>query len=421
MGVNFLKAISVKGITNLKGDIEIQGSKNTVLPIIAASILTTGITRIYNCPRIEDVHVMCRLLNCLGVETSMEDHVLVIDTRNITYAVLPGELTCRLRSSILLLGPMLSRFHKVEIGMPGGCAIGARPIDIHLDGLMGMNVDVSKECDRLSCSCYHLQGCEYRLRFPSVGATENLLMAAVGATGLTILRGAAKEPEIIELCKYLVSIGAVIDGIGTDLLIVKGTGTFVVANYENPYDRIVAGTYILMAAAISSDIRLYGIKDIRYISNIIKLARELGVTIVTFNDYISIHSTGTIKGGNFITGIYPDFPTDLQPLLITVLMKACEESTVKETIFENRFGIVEALQRLGGKVYKKGNVVCVGFSDSLCGHTVKAMDLRQGAALVIAGLLCEGYTTITDVSYIMRGYEDIVRDLKSLNVEIEYV
>lgn len=421
MGVNFLKAISVKGVTSLKGNIEIQGSKNTVLPIIAASILTTGITRIYNCPQIEDVSVMCQLLHCLGVETKMENHTLEINTEKICYGVLPGELTCKLRSSILLLGPMLSRFHKAEIGMPGGCDIGARPIDIHLDGLMGMNVNISKECDFLSCNCYHLQGCDYRLRFPSVGATENLLMAAVGATGRTILRGAAKEPEVIELCKYLVSIGAVIEGIGTDLLVVKGTCEFVSSDYENPYDRIVAGTYILMATAISSDIRLYGIKDIRYIANIINLVRNMGVTIVTFPDYISIHSTGTIKGGNFVTGIYPDFPTDLQPLLITVLMKSHEESTVKETIFENRFGIVESLQRLGGNVYKKGNVVYVRFSENLCGHTVKATDLRQGAALVVAGLLCEGYTTITDVSYILRGYEDIVKDLTGLGIAIEYI
>lgn len=421
MGVNFLRAISVKGVTGLKGNIEIQGSKNTVLPIIAASIMTTGVTKIYNCPRIEDVYVMCELLHCLGVKTNMENHTLIINTENISYGILPGELTCKLRSSVLLVGPMLSRFHKVQIGMPGGCAIGARPIDIHLDGLMGMHVDIAKERDYLSCSCYHLQGCDYRLRFPSVGATENLLMAAVGATGRTILRGAAKEPEVVELCKYLVSIGAIIEGIGTDLLVIKGSGVFCPADYENPYDRIVAGTYILMAAAVSSDIRLYGIKDIRYISNIIKLVKEMGVAVVIFPDYISIHSTGTVKGGNFTTGIYPDFPTDLQPLLITVLMKSRDESTVKETIFENRFGIVEALQRLGGNVYKKGNVVYIKFSDSLCGHTVKATDLRQGAALVVAGLLCEGYTTITDVSYILRGYEDIVRDLRGLGIEIEYI
>lgn len=421
MGVNFLKAISVKGITNLKGKIEIQGSKNTVLPIMAASILTTGVTRIYNCPRIEDVYAMCKLLQCLNVKTMLEGHTLEIDTKNICYGVLPGELTCKLRSSILLLGSMLARFHKAEIGMPGGCAIGSRPIDIHLDGLMGMNVDCSEKEDILFCSCYHLQGCDYQLRFPSVGATENLLMAAAGATGLTVLRGVAKEPEIIELCRYLVSIGVVIEGIGTDVLRIKGTGSFIPCDYENPYDRIVAGTYILMAAAISSDIRLYGIKDIRYSSNIIKLVRELGVTVVVFSDYISVHSVGEVKGGDFTTGIYPDFPTDLQPLLITVLMKAHQNSTVVETIFENRFGIVEALQRLGGRVSKKGNVVGIQYSDSLIGHTVKATDLRQGAALVIAGLLCEGYTTITDVDYIMRGYENIVEDLKGLNVEIEYI
>ena len=416
-----MRAISVKGVTGIKGSIEIQGSKNTVLPIIAASILTTGVTRIHNCPEIEDVSVMCELLHCLGVKTRMEEHVLEIDTEHIEYNILPGELTGRLRSSVLLLGPMISRFHKVQIGMPGGCAIGSRPIDIHLDGLMGMNVEITKEKDYLQCKCFHLQGCEYHLRFPSVGATENLLMAAAGAVGRTILRGAAREPEVIELCRYLVSVGVVIEGIGTDVLVIKGTGTFYPADYVNPYDRIVAGTYILMSAALPSEVRLYGIHNTVYIANIIELVKNMGVAIVEFPDHISIHSSGTVKGGNFITGIYPDFPTELQPLLITILMRCREESTVTETIFENRLGVVDALKRLGGNVSKQENIVYINYSDCLCGHTVRATDLRQGAALVVAGLLCEGYTTITDVEYILRGYEDIVRDLKCLGVDIAYV
>ncbi|MGN0438953.1 MAG: UDP-N-acetylglucosamine 1-carboxyvinyltransferase [Lachnospiraceae bacterium] len=416
-----MKAISVKGVTNLKGKIEIQGSKNTVLPIISASILTTGITKIYNCPVIDDVIVMCQLLNCLGVKTHLENHILEINTKDIHYASLPIELTCKLRSSVLLLGPLIARFHKATIGMPGGCAIGARPIDIHLDGFSHMNVDISSVDGYLSCKCFHLQGCDYSLRFASVGATENLLMAAAGATGRTILRGVAKEPEIVELCKYLVSIGVVIEGIGTDTLIIKGTHQFVATDFENPYDRIVAGTYILMSAAIPSDIRLYGIKNVQYISNVIEVVKSMGVVVVPFPDYLCIHSTGAIEGGDYVTGIYPDFPTDLQPLLITVLMKSTRRSSVTETVFENRLGIVSSLQRIGGNVYRKENVVFIEYSDCLCGHTVKAMDLRQGAALVVAGLLCKGYTTITDIIYIMRGYEDIVRDLKCLGVEIEYI
>lgn len=421
MDVDFLKAISVKGSSGLKGRIDIQGSKNTVLPVIAATLLTTGITKISNCPEIEDVYVMCRLLECLGVTTSFESHVLTIDTTGIVYAPLPCELTRKLRSSVLLLGPLIGRFHRAEIGMPGGCAIGARPIDIHLEGLSRMNVDISCNKDSLDCKTFHLQGCEYHLRFPSVGATENLIMAAVGATGRTILRGVAKEPEIIELCNYLVSTGALIEGIGTDVIVVKGTGVLTPCDYQNPYDRIVAGTYILMAAALPSDIRLYGIHDTQWISNVIKVAKSLGVTVVPFENYISVHSMGKVDGGCFVTGIYPRFPTDLQPVLIAVLMKSQKKSVVTETIFENRFGIVEPLQRLGGNVSQKGKDVYIEFSNELYGHTVKATDLRQGAALIVAGLLCEGYTTITDVGYIERGYEDIVRDLKNINVVIEYV
>lgn len=421
MDVDFLKAISVKGTSVLKGSIEIQGSKNTVLPIMAASILTTGITKITNCPMIEDVIVMGQLLECLGIKTTLTEHVLTIDTTDIHYANLSYELTCKLRSSVLLLGPMLARFHKANIGLPGGCAIGERPIDIHLEGFMNMNGDVFLEKDCVRCEAYHLQGCEFRLRFPSVGATENLLMAASGATGITILRGAAKEPEIIALCNYLVSIGVLIEGIGTDVLIIKGTKSYVCCDFYNPYDRIVAGTYILMSAAIPSDIRLYGIHDLSLIGNVIKVARQLGVTVVAFDDYVSVHSTGNVEGGYFVTGTYPEFPTDLQPVLIAVLMKSRVDSSVTETIFEDRFGIVEPLQRLGGNVYQKGKNVCISFSNGLYGHTVKATDLRQGAALVVAGLLCEGYTTITDVAFIERGYEDIVGDLQKVNVDIEYV
>ncbi len=416
-----MKAISVKGASGLKGSIDIQGSKNTVLPVIAATLLTTGTTRIYNCPEIEDVVVMCQLLECLGAITSFESHMLTIDTTNLIYAPLPCELTGKLRSSVLLLGPLIGRFHKAEIGMPGGCAIGARPIDIHLEGLSRMNVDISCNKESLDCKSFHLQGCEYQLRFPSVGATENLIMAAVGATGRTILRGAAKEPEIIELCNYLVSVGALIEGIGTDVIIIKGTDVLTPCDYQNPYDRIVAGTYLLMAAALPSDIKLYGIDNIQWIGNIIKVARSLGVTVVPFDNYISVHSAGKVDGGSFVTGIYPWFPTDLQPVLVAVLMKSHKKSVVTETIFENRFGVVEQLQRLGGNVVQKGKDVNIEFSNELCGHTVKATDLRQGAALIVAGLLCEGYTTITDVGYIERGYEDIVRDLKNINVVIEYV
>ena len=264
-----LKAISVKETSVLKGSIEIQGSKNTILPIMAATLLGSGISVIYNCPMIEDVEVMCMLLECLHVKTHLENHILTIDTTNASYAPLPYELTKRLRASVLLLGPVLARWQKAEIGMPGGCAIGLRPIDIHLEGFVKMNIDIRLHDDILICNTYYLQGTEYHLRFPSVGATENLIMLATGAKGRTVLRGVAKEPEIIELCNYLVSMGALIEGIGTDVLIVKGTKEMTPCDYVNVYDRIVAGTYLLMAAAVPSDIRLLGIDNIYYLKNIL--------------------------------------------------------------------------------------------------------------------------------------------------------
>ncbi len=416
-----LKAISVKEAALLKGSIEIQGSKNTVLPIMAATLLSSGISVIYNCPMIEDVQVMCQLLECLHVKTRLEDHVLTIDTRNASYEVLPDTLTKKLRSSVLLLGPILARWQKAEIGMPGGCAIGQRPIDIHLEGLMRMNVDVRVHKDILTCETFYLQGTEYHLHFPSVGATENLIMAAVGAKGRTILRGAAKEPEIIELCNYLLSMGALIEGVGTDVLIIKGTGELTSCDYCNVYDRIVAGTYLLMAAAVPSDIKLTGIEDIHYLKNVIQVASKLGVNVIKFEHYLSIQSLGKVLANDFKTGIYPEFPTDLQPVLITVLLKAGGNSSVTETVFENRFGIVKELAKLDAKIDIKGQTAFIKGNARLQGHTVKAADLRQGAALVIAGLICKGYTTVTDISYIERGYEDIVRDLQSVGVEATYV
>lgn len=419
--MNCLKAISVKETSALKGNVEIQGSKNNVLPIIAATLLATGVSVIYNCPDIEDVQVMCELLNCLHVNTKYENHILTIDTTDMSYEPLPVTLTKKLRSSILLLGPLLARWQKAEIGMPGGCAIGLRPIDIHLEGFMKMNVDVRLHEDVLACDTYYLQGCEYHLRFPSVGATENLIMAAVGAKGRTILRGVAKEPEIIELCNYLVSMGAIIEGIGSDVLIIKGSSIMVPCDYDNVYDRIVAGTYLLLAAAVPSDIKLFGIQDIRYIKNILRVVAGLGVSVVKFDQYLHVQTTGKVHAGSFETGIYPAFPTDLLPVLISVLSKADMDSKVTEGIFENRFGIVDELVKLGADISVKGRTVFVKGSKGLQGHTVKACDLRQGAALVVAGVISKGYTTITNIGYIERGYEDIVRDLQQLGVTITYV
>ncbi len=419
--MEFLKAISVKETAGLNGTIAIQGSKNTVLPIMAATVLSSGISVIENCPLIEDVYVMCELLQCLQIRTVLDGHTLTIDTTHAAYAPLPYELTSRLRSSILLLGPILARWKQAGIGMPGGCAIGLRPIDIHLEGLMKMNVDFRMQNQMLFCNTYHLQGCEYCLRFPSVGATENLILAATGAMGRTILRGAAKEPEIIELCRYLQQMGVLIEGIGTDVLTIKGTSEFIACDYKNVYDRIVAGTYLLMAAAIPCNMKMTGVEDVRYLGNVIRVAGELGVHVVWMESYLHVQSNGWIQPGMFHTGIYPEFPTDLQPVLATVLLRGQGTSYVEETVFEKRFSIVPELVKLGAEIEVQGQTLVIKGQSGLHGHTVKATDLRQGAALVVAGLMSKGYTTITDITYIERGYEDIVKDLMQLGAEIQYI
>lgn len=416
-----MKAISMKETGRLNGTITIQGSKNTVLPIMAATVLGSGIFVIENCPAIEDVYAMCELLQCLQIHTTLKGHTLTIDTTRATYAPLPYEMTSRLRSSILLLGPMLARWQQAEIGMPGGCAIGLRPIDIHLEGLMKMNVDFQMRNQILYCNTYHLQGCEYHLRFPSVGATENLILAAAGAVGRTILRGAAKEPEIIELCQYLQQMGVLIEGVGTDVLTIKGTSQFVACDYNNVYDRIVAGTYLLMAAAIPCDIKMKGIDDVRYMANVIRVASQLGAQVVRMDSYLEVQSNGWVNPGTFQTGSYPEFPTDLQPVLVAALLRGQGISYVEETVFEKRFSVVSELRKLGAEIEIQNQTLKISGGNCLQGHTVKAADLRQGAALVLAGLISKGYTTVTDISYIERGYEDIVEDLRQLGAKIQYI
>ncbi len=416
-----MKAISMKETGRLNGTITIQGSKNTVLPIMAATVLGSGIFVIENCPVIEDVYAMCELLQCLQIHATLKGHTLTIDTTRAAYAPLPYEMTSRLRSSILLLGPMLARWQQAEIGMPGGCAIGLRPIDIHLEGLMKMNVDFQMRNQILYCNTYHLQGCEYHLRFPSVGATENLILAAAGAVGRTILRGAAKEPEIIELCQYLQQMGVLIEGVGTDVLTIKGTSQFVACDYNNVYDRIVAGTYLLMAAAIPCDIKMKGIDDVRYMTNVIRVASQLGAQVVRMDSYLEVQSNGWVNPGTFQTGSYPEFPTDLQPVLVAALLRGQGISYVEETVFEKRFSVVSELRKLGAEIEIQNQTLKISGGDCLQGHTVKAADLRQGAALVLAGLISKGYTTVTDISYIERGYEDIVEDLRQLGAKIQYI
>ncbi len=416
-----MKAISMKETGRLNGTITIQGSKNTVLPIMAATVLGSGIFVIENCPVIEDVYAMCELLQCLQIHATLKGHTLTIDTTRAAYAPLPYEMTSRLRSSILLLGPMLARWQQAEIGMPGGCAIGLRPIDIHLEGLMKMNVDFQMRNQILYCNTYHLQGCEYHLRFPSVGATENLILAAAGAVGRTILRGAAREPEIIELCQYLQQMGVLIEGVGTDVLTIKGTSQFVACDYNNVYDRIVAGTYLLMAAAIPCDIKMKGIDDVRYMANVIRVASQLGAQVVRMDSYLEVQSNGWVNPGTFQTGSYPEFPTDLQPVLVAALLRGQGISYVEETVFEKRFSVVSELRKLGAEIEIQNQTLKISGGNCLQGHTVKATDLRQGAALVLAGLISKGYTTVTDISYIERGYEDIVEDLRQLGAKIQYI
>ena len=416
-----LNRICVKKAERLKGNIQIQGSKNTVLPIIASTVLCSGISKIHNCPCIKDVDVMIDILKTLGADVEFTDHVLTVDTTNIKNSKLLPDFTGKLRSSVMFLGPLIGRYKEAYIGYPGGCLIGTRPIDMHLEGLVQMNVGVRLEKDQICCKTYYLQGNVIHLRFPSVGATENLVMAAVLAYGRTIIRNSAKEPEVIELCNHLCNMGALIEGIGTDTLIIKGVSRLYPADYCNVFDRIVAGTYMLAAAAVKSDINLIGIDHIDYIKNVIETAVRLGVNVVKKGNVLTVSSLGKVKKGEFATGIYPGFPTDLQPVLMAVLLKGDGVSHLTESIFENRFGLAKELGKLGADVSVEEEVASVFPCKDLKGNDVYARDLRGGAALVVAGMLSEGITTVHDIRHVLRGYEDIVDDMRTLGVDIQYI
>lgn len=409
--------ICVEETKELFGRINMQGSKNTVLPIMASSILCSGVTTIYNCPDISDVHNMSRILESFGARIIYEDHVIYIDTTHIDSALIDISISRKLRSSIMMLGPAIGRFGEIRIGMPGGCNIGKRPIDIHLEALGKMNVGSVIGTDYIECKTYYLQGCDIEFRFPSVGATENVMMAACVANGKTVIHNAAREPEIIELAKHLTKMGAVIYGAGSDIISIYGTQKLKAAEYINVSDRIVAGTYMAAATMLPSNIELYNVYGVSYMDNLIRLFKQLGADIITGDGSIFIKSTGAVKAMDVVTGPYPMVPTDIQSMLLVAFLKSDANSTIKEGIFEGRYKVVEELKKFDAHIIYEDDKAII-YPGELKGTNCSATDLRGGAALVLAGLIAKGSTYVDTIDFIKRGYEDIVKDLSDIGVSI---
>lgn len=409
---------TIQGGKRLEGELYIDGSKNAVLPIIAATILTGSTTILHNCPDITDVNIMLEILRELGCRIKRENTTLIIDTSYADSYIVPKELVEQMRSSIIFLGSIIGRFHNAKISYPGGCALGPRPINLHLDALNVMGVTTDEENGFIISHTDHLQGATIDLSFPSVGATENTMLAAVLADGVTQIKHAAKEPEIVDLQRYLNSCGADIKGAGTDTITINGVPHLHDAEYTVMPDRIIAGTYLVAAAATRGSIRLMN-TNATDLGPLISAFEDIGCQIRQDNQSIMLTAKNYLKGTRITTEPYPGFPTDMQPQLMALLCTCKSPSIILENIFLSRFNQVESLRKMGANIWIQGNKAMIKPVRKLIGSDVCATDLRCGAALVIAGLVAEGMTNVHNIEYIKRGYHSIVSDLKELGVTID--
>lgn len=418
-----MEKLIVKGGNRLVGAVKTSGAKNAVLPIIAASILGTTPSHLDEVPMLEDVHTISEVLKCLGlaVECSPEKNVLDIDSTEITSYEAPYELVRTMRASFLVMGPLLARIGKARISMPGGCAIGARPIDIHLKGFEALGVKIEQGHGYIEASAPEgLKGTSIYFDFPSVGATENIMMAASLAAGTTILENAAEEPEIVDLANYLNKMGAKIRGAGTDTIRIEGVEKLHGADYTIIPDRIEAGTYMIAAAMTGGDIVVENVLPEHQKPLIAKL-REAGAVVEEDIDKVRVIGKNPLKAVSIKTLPYPGFPTDMQAQMMAMMVIAEGRSKVTETVFENRFMHVVELNRMGAQISTEGRSAVIDGPCKLTGCDVRATDLRAGAAMILAGLVAEGTTRIGDLHHIDRGYENIVAKLKNLGADIERV
>lgn len=415
--------LMIKGGGPLKGEIRISGSKNSALPILAATLLADGPVRIGNMPHLNDVTTMLTLLRCMGVGVTIDEKMCVeVDPTSLNDFTAPYELVKTMRASILVLGPLLARHGVANVSFPGGCAIGSRPVDIHLRGLeaMGAQIDVDEGYIRAR-SDGRLKGAHILMDTVTVGGTENLLMAAVLAEGTTVLENAAREPEVVDLAHCLVAMGANIEGIGTATLTIQGVKRLEACSYNVMPDRIETGTYLVAAAATRGHIKLKDTREDILEAVLLKL-QEAGAHINTGPNWIEIDMQGNRpRAVNLRTAPYPAFPTDMQAQFTAMNAVAEGSSSVTETIFENRLIQVHELNRMGAKITLEGNTAMIRGVERLKGAPVMATDLRASASLVIAGLVADGATLVDRIYHIDRGYECIEEKLQMLGANIRRV
>ena len=412
--------IIVRKSNPLNGSVRIDGAKNAVLPIIAATLLAKGKSVLREVPNLKDVHVISDLLRHLGAEVEYEGTTLTVDATNLTTYDAPYELVRKMRASFLVMGPLLARFNQTKISMPGGCAIGTRPIDLHLKGFKALGADVVMDHGFVEAKTDKLVGSKLYLDFPSVGATENIMMAAVLAEGTTIIENAAEEPEIVDLANFLNEMGADVKGAGTNTIRIKGVKELTATEHDVIPDRIEAATFMVAAAMTKGDITVENV-ILEHLKPVTAKLRGAGCEVIEMDKSIRVIGPEKLKAVDIKTLPHPGFPTDVQAQFMAMLTVSKGTGVVIETVFENRFMHVAEFNRMGANIKIEGRSAIVEGVEKLYGAKVNATDLRAGAALILCGLIAEGETEIGEIYHIQRGYVDIDKKITALGGNIEIV
>ncbi len=407
----------IKGDAKINGEVSISGSKNSALPIIAACILNAGTTTLYNVPNIKDTNGMFNILKDLGCIINKKGKKIVIDSSKINKFQIDEKLMSKMRSSVIIAGALLGRFRRAVFSYPGGCEIGARPIDLHINGFKKLGINIDESTGYIVCKCDKIVPSEIQLDFPSVGATENLILASVFSDGETIIRNVAMEPEIVDLQNFLNKMGAKVSGAGSNVIKVVGVKRLKEISYTIMPDRIEAGTFLVYTAMTGGKINLQNVNT-EHILPVISKLEEAGCKIFKEKNEIVLNAPKRLKAIDIQTFPYPGFPTDMQSIFLSMLSVARGTSVVTENIFENRFKCVPELIKMGAHISISGSSAIIKGTKRLIGKDVTATDLRGGAALIGAGLKAKGVTCINNCEFVERGYENLEYKLKKLDVDI---
>lgn len=411
----------ISGGDELFGEVNISGAKNAAVAIIPAAILANDIVRIENIPKISDVSLIIKILDCMGASVKLiNSDTIEVDSRALQNKSVPYELASHFRASYYLIGAMLGRFKSAEVAMPGGCDFGTRPIDLHIKGFKMLGADVNVVNGMVCAKAEKLVGTSIYMDNVSVGATINVMLAAVLARGLTVIENAAKEPHIVDLANFLNSMGADVRGAGTDVIKIRGVEKLHGCTYSIIPDQIEAGTYMVAAAACGGDVLVKNVIP-KHLESISAKLIEAGAEIIEYDDAVRVTRFKALNKCNVKTMPHPGFPTDMQPQMAVLLAVASGTSLLSESVWDNRFQYVGQLTRMGANIQVDGKLAVIDGVDSLTGVKVKATDLRAGAAMIIAGLIAKGETVIEDIQYIDRGYEDVVKKFSALGAQISRV